>query len=70
MTDIIKHREELSQRIESLLHRLEFLSNVWERDKSDENVWFEAAKIMGEVAPLVEEFKQEVQLETGETYLN
>lgn len=63
-------REELFNKINSKMKRMEHLSKVWETDKTDENVWFEAVTIMGEVAPLVEEFRLGVELETGQTFLN
>jgi len=63
-------REELANLIQTKLNRLEHLSHIWETDKTDEKVWFEACKIMGEVAPLVEEFRQGVELELGQTYIN
>lgn len=63
-------REELGDHISELLEELENLSEHWRLDQSDEKIWFRAVQIMGEVAPLVEEYKQQVWLETGQTFLN
>tara|TARA_S200000501_G_scaffold374554_1_gene424400 strand:- start:2286 stop:2498 length:213 start_codon:yes stop_codon:yes gene_type:complete len=63
-------REELGIHISELLEELETLSEHWRSDQSDEKIWFRAVQIMGEVAPLVEEYKQQVWLETGQTFLN
>ena len=63
-------REELANEINAKIQRMEHLANVWKHDKSDERVWFEACKLMGEIAPLVEEFRLGVELETGQTFLN
>lgn len=70
MEFINEQREELANKIHSKIQRMEQLAKIWANDKSDENVWFEAVSIMGEVAPLVEEFRQGVELETGRIHLN
>ena len=70
MDFIDEHREELANEINAKIQRMEYLANVWKYYKSDESVWFEACKLMGEVAPLVEEFRQGVELETGQIFLN
>ena len=69
------HLAILQGKIEDALEKsnfkeLETLSEHWRSDQSDEKIWFRAVQIMGEVAPLVEEYKQQVWLETGQTFLN
>jgi hypothetical protein len=70
MEFIDKDREELVSIIQVMLERLEHLSSIWTKDKTNEQVWFEAVQIMGQVAPLVEEYRQGVELESGQTYIN
>ena len=62
--------KELEQVIAGKLKQLQDLNDLWERDKTDPSIWFDAMCLMNEIAPLVEELRQMSQIMSGETYLN
>jgi len=62
--------KELEQVISEKLKQLQDLNQIWEVDKTDPSVWFDAVSLMSEIAPLVEELRQMSQIMSGETYLN
>ena len=65
----LEHKE-LEQIISRKLKQLQDLNQIWEVDKTDPTVWFDAVSLMNEIAPLVEELRQMASIMNGETYLN